>query len=87
MNGQNNHAPAIPDFDKMTWKCPCCAQERTDKYIKVHAHDVGGLFGHSTGCMFVNVKYCVDMPGCKEKAMDRSWVINHFFPKHVQDMK
>jgi len=83
MNGQNLTTP--PDFDKMTWKCPCCGQERNDKYIKVIAHDVSKLFGHDTGIMHVNVKYCVDMPGCKEKAFDRGWVIEHFFNKFAKD--
>ena len=78
MNGQN-FAP--PDFDKMVWKCPCCKTDRTDKFIKVHAHDVSVLNGLETGTMFINVKYCADMPGCKEKAFDRNWVIQNFLPR------
>ena len=69
-----------PDFDKIVWKCPCCGQDRTDKYIKVFQHDVSILHGWNTGTMFINCKYCVDMPACKEKAMNREWVINHFIP-------
>jgi|GEM_PF-2916238 hypothetical protein len=86
MNGQNNpFQPTPPDFDKMVWKCPCCKQERTDKYIKVTAHDISQLFGSETGVMFINVKYCVDMPGCKEKAFNREWVINNFLGAFVKD--
>ena len=86
MNTKNNFAPpSPPDFDKMTWRCPCCAQMRTDKYIKVISHDVSVLHGMDTGVMFVNVKYCVDMPTCKDKAFDREWVLKHFFEKRVKD--
>jgi hypothetical protein len=81
MNGQNNPAMPIPDFDKLVWKCPCCDQQRTDKYIKVMTHDIGGLYDLETGVMFINVKYCVDMPGCKEKAHDREWVLKTFLPE------
>jgi hypothetical protein len=80
----NNFAPQSPtppDFDKMVWLCPCCKQKRTDKYIKVTTHDVGYLYNQEPGVMFINVKYCVDMPGCKEKAMDHEWVIKNFFPE------
>lgn len=84
-NGRNPLAPQPPDFESMVWKCPCCEQKRTDKFIKVFAHDVGTLFGFDVGVMFVNVKYCVDMPGCKEKAFNRGWVINHFFKKFADD--
>lgn len=75
-----------PDFEAMTWKCPCCGQMRTDKYIKVATHDMGTIFGHETGVMFINCKYCVDMPGCKEKAVNREWVLNHWFG-HLKDKK
>lgn len=85
MNGQKNPMAAPPAFDKMVWRCPCCSQDRTDKFIKVCSHDVGVLFGHDTGSMFVNVKYCADMPGCKEKAFNRGWVIDHFFKKFMTD--
>jgi len=70
----------IPDFEKMVWKCPCCDQQRTDKFIKVFQHDISSLYGHPTGTMFVNCKYCADMPGCYEKASNREWVINKFLP-------
>ncbi len=80
-----NTPPVLPDFDKMVWKCPCCSQDRTDKYIKVIQHDVSALFGSPTGSIFVNCKYCADMPGCKDKAFDRGWVINHFFKRFVDD--
>lgn len=85
MNGQKNPMLPVPDFDKMVWKCPCCSQERTDKFIKVATHDIGALFGHETGTMFVNCKYCVDMPGCKEKATNREWVLQHFFKSFQKD--
>lgn len=75
----------VPDFDKMVWKCPCCNLERTDKFIKVAHHDTSALFGHPTGTMFINCKYCVDMPGCQEKAFNREWVINHFLKRFVDD--
>lgn len=81
----NNPLQPIPDFDKMTWKCPCCSQQRTDKYIKVISHDVSVLFGSETGVMFINCKYCADMPMCKEKAFNREWVINHFLKRFVDD--
>lgn len=77
----------IPDFDKITWKCPCCGQERSDKYIKVMSHDISVLLGHDTGTAFVNCKYCVDMPGCKEKAFNREWVLKRFFPTLLEDKK
>lgn len=81
MNGKNNFSPIPPDFDKMVWKCPCCGQERTDKYIKVMTHDISTIHDLETGTMFVNVKYCADMPGCQEKAFDRNWVLKTFLPK------
>lgn len=84
MKGNNLTPPSPPDFDKMTWKCPCCSQLRTDKYIKVISHDVSRLHNMETGVMFVNVKYCVDVPMCKEKAFDREWVLHHFFEKQVK---
>lgn len=77
----SNFAP--PDFDKMVWKCPCCNQARTDKFIKVSHHDVSELFGFEPGTTYINCKYCVDMTGCKEKAFDRDWVINHFLGKFI----
>lgn len=81
-----NTQQVSPDFDKMVWKCPCCSQDRTDKYIKIIQHDVSGLFGSKTGTIIVNCKYCADMPGCKDKAFDRGWVINHFFKGFVEDV-
>lgn len=87
MNGHNNFAPSPPDFDKMVWKCPCCSQQRSDKYIKVVQHDVSVLFGHETGSMFINCKYCADVDPCKEKAFNRGWVINHFLEKFAKDDK
>ena len=80
MNGQNNLIPSPPDFDSLTWKCPCCGLKRTDRYIKVRQHDISTLYGQETGTMFVNCKYCVDVPACKEKAENREWVLNHFLP-------
>ncbi len=77
---------SIPDFDKIVWKCPCCNQARTDKYIKVAQHDVSLLFGHETGSMFINCKYCADMPGCQEKAMDHKWVVDHFLGKFADEL-
>ena len=76
---------APPDFDKMTWKCHCCSQQRQDKYIKVYSHDTSALLGLDTGSIFVNVRYCNDMPGCKDKASNREWVINRFFPTFAKD--
>ena len=73
----------LPDFDKITWKCPCCGLDRTDKYIKVMHYDVSDLFDLSTGSMVINCRYCVDMPGCHEKAFDRNWVIDHFLGKYI----
>lgn len=84
MNKLNPLHPPV-DFDKITWKCPCCSMERSDKYIKVIAHDTSVLFGWPTGTMFINVKYCIDMPGCKDKAFNRSWVINHFLERFIKD--
>ncbi len=83
MNSQNNPIGSPPDFEKLVWKCPCCEQNRTDKFIKVVTHDISRLYDSETGTMFINVKYCVDMPGCKEKAMDRSWVIKRFIPNYI----
>ena len=77
---RNENPPPGFDLEKMTWKCECCSQQRSDKYIKVRSHDVGDVFDQPAGVMFANCKYCVDMPGCLEKASDRVWVINHFFP-------
>lgn len=68
------------DWDKVVWKCPCCKQERTDKFIKVTAHDISSLIDLETGVAFLNVKYCSDMPGCQEKAFDRNWVLDNFVP-------
>ncbi len=84
MNGLTPQKP-VPDFDAMVWTCPCCSQKRNDKYIKVMHHDVSALFGAETGAIVLNVKYCVDMPGCKEKAFSREWVINHFFQRFIKD--
>jgi hypothetical protein len=75
----------MPDFDNMTWLCPCCKQNRTDKFIKVMIHDVSGLFGLETGCMMVNVKYCIDVPSCVQKSHDREWVIHNYFKKFVDN--
>lgn len=84
MNG-NNEALSPPDFDKMVWKCPCCSQERTDKFIKVMSHDISVLLGHETGTVHINCKYCADMPGCQEKAHNREWVLTHFLGKNYKD--
>ena len=80
---KNNLAPTPPDFDSMVWTCPCCTQKRTDKFIKVISHDVSALHGLETGTMFINCKYCADMPGCKEKAFNRDWVLSTFLPGKV----
>ena len=69
-----------PDFENMVWTCPCCNQQRTDKYIKVRTHDISVLMGLETGTAFINCKYCIDMPGCIEKASNRDWVIEKFKP-------
>ena len=71
---------APPDFEKMTWKCPCCGLDRLDKFIRVNTLDIGHLFDSQPGVMFINVKYCIDVPSCKQKAADREWVVKHFFP-------
>jgi len=78
MSLPSNFAPPPPDLEKMVWKCPCCCMDRQDKYIKVMAHDVSVMHGMETGTMFINCKYCADMPSCFEKAMSRDWVIKHF---------
>lgn len=69
-----------PDFDNMTWKCPCCLQNRQSKYIKVMVHDVSTLFSLEVGTFVINCRYCVDMPICQEKAFNREWVIHKFLP-------
>lgn len=70
-----------PDFETMTLKCPCCEQKRLIKFIKINTIDIGSLFDFETGEMFLNVKYCSDVPSCKEKAFNGEWVINKFFPR------
>lgn len=81
----NFQPPMPPEFDKIVWKCPCCSQERTDKFIKVMTHDVGSLFSHPPGIMFINCKYCSDMPVCQEKAFNRDWVLKTFLPGRVNE--
>lgn len=71
------------DLEKMVWTCPCCKQQRNDKYIRVKSYDVSGIFDLETGSMYINCKYCVDMPGCVEKAADRAWVVKHFLGKFI----
>lgn len=85
MNGKKALMPAPPEFDKLVWKCPCCLQDRSDKFIKVMTHDVSALHGHAPGVMFINCKYCADMPGCKEKAFNRDWVLKTFLPGRFND--
>jgi ubiquitin C-terminal hydrolase len=82
MNGQNL---APPDFENMTWKCPCCEQQRKDKYIKVVHHDVSQLFEMETGAIIINCRYCVDMEQCQKKAFDREWIIDHFFKAFIKN--
>lgn len=72
--------PSPPDFNKMLWRCPCCDKDRPDRYIKVYTHDLSSLHEMETGTFFINVKYCIDTPECKDKAFDRDWVIKKFFP-------
>lgn len=86
MNSQNNPLQSAPDFEKMVWSCPCCKQQRQDKYLKVSSHDISQLFNCDTGTAFVNCRYCADMPGCKEKAIDRTWVINNILKKNVGEL-
>ena len=81
----NNFSPAPPDFDKLVWACPCCDQKRTDKFFKVMTYDIGSLYNQEPGIIFVNCKYCVDMPECKEKAIDREWVIKRFLPGLIKN--
>lgn len=78
-------APPPPNFDKITWKCPCCDQQRLDKFIRVNAVDIGTLFNSPPGVMFVNVKYCTDVPSCQQKAFDHNWVYKKFFPEKFND--
>jgi hypothetical protein len=87
MNGSNFAPPTSPDFDKMVWTCPCCNQQRTDKFIKVMTHDVSTFHGLETGTMFINCKYCADMEGCKEKAHDRAWVLKKFLNKSEDNVR
>lgn len=79
----NQPIPQAPDFEKFTWKCPCCKQDRMDKFIKVNTFDIGDLFEQIPGVMFINVKYCIDVPSCQQKAFDRRWVVKHFFNKDI----
>ena len=79
-----NQRPPI-DLSKLTFKCHCCNQDRMDKFIKTFAHDVSKLFDLVTGTMFVNCRYCNDMPSCAEKASNREWIINKFFSKFVEN--
>jgi hypothetical protein len=78
---------APPNFDKITWKCPCCDQQRLDKFIRVNTIDIGNLFNSPPGIMFINVKYCVDVPSCQQKASDRNWVYRKFFPEKFNDIQ
>jgi hypothetical protein len=80
-----NNSLIAPDFEKITWKCPCCNQERTDKYIKVMTHDISKLFDCETGTMFINCRYCTDMEQCSLKAHDRAWIINRFLKNFITD--
>jgi len=74
----------LPDFSKMTFKCACCDQERMDKFIRVITHDIGHLLDQSPGSLFFNVKYCVDVLSCKNKALDRGWVITSLLPERLR---
>lgn len=81
MNGQNNNlVPTPPDFDSLVWECHCCRTKRTDRYIRVRTHDIGSLYGLDTGVMFVNCRYCADVPACEIKATDREFVIKTLLP-------
>lgn len=80
---KNTHV--LPDFNNMLWRCPCCDTNRNDKFIKTYSHDVSVIIGLETGTMFINVKYCADVPGCKDKAFDRDWVIKKFLPRLEKD--
>lgn len=75
----------VPDFEKIKWKCMCCNQERTDKFIKVNTFDVSHIYNHPPGVFFINIKYCVDVPSCQQKSNDRVWVIKNFFPGELND--
>lgn len=69
------------DLEKMTWKCHCCDQERMDKFIKVFKHDIASVYGLETGMASMNVRYCMDVPSCLEKASNRQWVLKKFLNK------
>jgi hypothetical protein len=84
MNNFSPAPPPEPDFDRLTLLCPCCGLERQDKYLKIVMHDVSQLFGHPTGSIHINCKYCVDVDQCKKKAHDREWVIDHFFKNFMK---
>jgi hypothetical protein len=71
------------DFENMAWECHVCAQERKSKYIKVSCHDISDMRGQETGVIYINCRYCGDIPACKEKAFNREWVYNRFFKKEI----
>jgi redox-regulated HSP33 family molecular chaperone len=85
MENQNDMSGQLPDFENQTWKCPCCQQQRQEKYLKISVHDVSALFGHDVGTMYVNCKYCNDMPMCRDKAMNRLWVLKYIFGDKIND--
>ena len=74
----------LPDFDKMTWKCNVCEKDRPCKFMKFYSHEISDLLVVPIS-VHINVRYCVDMPQCKEKASNFEWVANKFFKKFIPD--
>lgn len=75
-----------PDFENMKYRCPACKQERLDKFIRVQIMDVGHIFNFDPGLLFLNMKYCSDIPTCKLKATDMEWVVKNFFPEKQNEL-
>lgn len=55
------------DFDRMTWTCMVCGDERPDAQIGVAYRPLRGMEDGFPGTR-VNVRYCTDRPACAATA-------------------
>lgn len=54
--------------EQCTWSCHVCGRDRPDEKISVAVKEVSKMFGFPEGTIKQNIRFCNDVPRCKEIA-------------------
>jgi hypothetical protein len=69
------------DLKYRMWRCHCCGNMRSNRFINVISHDVSYLNNGLRGTMYFNCRYCNDKKECMEMAANKEVVLSKFATK------